>query len=357
MPTPQEIEQTAAFLKQFQEVPQSALRGGQYVTVEGDVNWSRIASRLEGEELQQSIEDAQRHGRYPQTSPHTYLTLKHATIVLNDPKQPTNEELYVYQHFYVSKAHPELNLGDQYTAYNKSRYLPKLARLGDPEKGQNPADYYQVKPKYELARDTHVLMVLRSFQTSGQGSNQNRGFVGFSLDTVIVPASKISYWVPNAPRGLEELNSYLGTKNIRFHALEDLDTAELEEVVDPDTTPAIDGAAMQAVSAPAAVPNVEPAPAPYGQQPAPAPVQAPYQQPAAAPMPQQAPAPYGQPAYGGYPQMQPQQGYAPVGPMNTMAPQPEQTPTVPDLGGMAPDAQFPAAPGQTGITLNGIMSN
>lgn len=168
------------------------IRPDQYVFVSGTVTWSRITSLIDGEELKQSIKDST--SQFPTTVPHTRIAISNAVVKNLNPQMPTPEETYVESRLYESKDQTRYP-GKSYNIDNRSPYLPALFRKGDPDKGENANDVYQIFSKHELAMGTPVLLVLHTY--AGQANNN-----GIGLDAVIVRDKEVNFFVPgNAGQG------------------------------------------------------------------------------------------------------------------------------------------------------------
>lgn len=162
------------------------VRPDQYVFVSGIVTWSRISSLIEGEELQESIKNSA--SQFPTTVPHTRIAISNAVVKHINPQMPSPEETYVESRLYESKDQTRYP-GKSYNIDNRSPYLPALFRKGDPDKGENANDVYQVFSKHELAMGTPVLLVLHTY--AGQANNN-----GIGLDAVIVRDKDVNFFVP-----------------------------------------------------------------------------------------------------------------------------------------------------------------
>lgn len=162
------------------------IRPDQYVFVQGNVAWSRIASVIEGKELEDSIKNSV--SQYPTNVPHTRMTLSNARVVYHDKTNPTPEETYVESRFYESK-NQERQPGKSYSIDNRGQYLPAIFRKGNPDKGEVDKDLYQEYTKYELAIGTPVILMLHTY--AGQGGNN-----GIGIDAVIVMDNKLPVFIP-----------------------------------------------------------------------------------------------------------------------------------------------------------------
>ena len=140
--------------------------------VNGIVDYSRIATRLEGDELAADNARKVSKGMQPTDKPHTRISIKNASVAYETPGVPTIAEQYIAEKFYQSKMHPEK--GPCYTGMNKSRSMPQLYHRPD----VNANILKEIPTEHELAAGTNVTLMLRFFST-----NQNNGV---SVEGVIV---------------------------------------------------------------------------------------------------------------------------------------------------------------------------
>lgn len=153
------------------------------VWVTGIVDYSRIASPIDGEELAE--DDARRaaRGLMPTGKAHTRLTLRNCVVNYENPTSPTIAEQFIQDKFYDSKQHPENS--PCFTAMNKSKNLPGLFCRENEQTKRVEA----VIAEAELAPGTPVTVMIRFF-----ASKQNHGC---SLDMVIVNTKPITYYSKN----------------------------------------------------------------------------------------------------------------------------------------------------------------
>lgn len=164
----------------------NAIEAGTTVYVNGIVDFSRIATRIEGEELESDNARKVSRGMRPTDKPHTRLTITHAAVSYEkgvdangNPIQSTQAEQFIAEKFYQSKLHPDKGLC--YTGMNKSKNLPTLyCRENSQSKILEP-----VKVAGELVAGTNVTLIMRFFKT-----NQNNGV---SLDAVIVNQKPVQF--------------------------------------------------------------------------------------------------------------------------------------------------------------------
>ena len=140
--------------------------GATYV-VRGKIGFSHVAKPTTDEERAL----ANKRRTHPVDKNYTSISIFDAQVVCKDPASPSIEEKYAAECFYKSSspAYP----GNNFSAMNKSRNLPKIGVLSAPNK------YDEIfLDGRELATGLDVLLVMRVFK--GQGNN------GVSLDTVLV---------------------------------------------------------------------------------------------------------------------------------------------------------------------------
>ena len=150
------------------------LTPGRIFLVRGKVGFSRLTSRIEGEELQQDIQRRRSKGWLPIEKPYTTITINQAEVIVKDRNNIQPEEQYAIESLYTSSSQRGQG-GYSYTANNKgARSLPYIAvtRAG----AQGVVD--QIQPEGELANGLDVTLVMRVFK--------GKPNIGVSLDGVIV---------------------------------------------------------------------------------------------------------------------------------------------------------------------------
>lgn len=150
------------------------LTPGRIFLVRGKVGFSRLTSRIEGEELQQDIQRRRSKGWLPIEKPYTTITINQAEVIVKDSNNIQPEEQYAIESLYTSSSQRGQG-GYSYTANNKgTRALPYIAvtRAG----AQGVVD--QIQPEGELANGLDVTLVMRVFK--------GKPNIGVSLDGVIV---------------------------------------------------------------------------------------------------------------------------------------------------------------------------
>lgn len=150
------------------------LTPGRIFLVRGKVGFSRLTSRIEGEELQQDIQRRRSKGWLPIEKPYTTITINQAEVIVKDRNNIQPEEQYAIESLYTSSSQRGQG-GYSYTANNKgTRALPYIAvtRAGE----QGVVD--QIQPEGELANGLDVTLVMRVFK--------GKPNMGVSLDGVIV---------------------------------------------------------------------------------------------------------------------------------------------------------------------------
>lgn len=155
-------------------VTTNQLTPGRIFLVRGKVGFSRLTSRIEGEELQQDIQRRRSKGWLPIEKPYTTITINQAEVIVKDRNNIQPEEQYAIESLYTSSSQRGQG-GYSYTANNKgTRALPYIAvtRAGV----QGIVD--QIQPEGELANGLDVTLVMRVFK--------GKPNMGVSLDGVIV---------------------------------------------------------------------------------------------------------------------------------------------------------------------------
>lgn len=150
----------------------TTLREGQVIIVDGIIEFARISSLIEGEELAKRVEQDRKNNRpYPVDYPHTTITIRDAAIrpFSQDPNQLTLEEQFVQDSFYTSTKNP--SKGMMYGLENKSDQLPAIYEInvpGDPSQGYSQI----VEPQGDPDKDLRVSLVLQTYKPK---NHPNRG--------------------------------------------------------------------------------------------------------------------------------------------------------------------------------------
>lgn len=168
----------------------NSVKANSQVILTGLVDFSRIASHLEGAELEADNAKKKANGMNPVDRAHTRITIKNAIIEYANPNEPTRGEQYIAERLYTSKAHPDK--GMMFTAMNKSRNLPNLFC-------RENATVKQIEPvtaTAELATGVPVTIVLRFFTTDRNS--------GVSLDSVIVNEKPVRWYTGSTTNALTE---------------------------------------------------------------------------------------------------------------------------------------------------------
>lgn len=240
------------------------------VYITGTVDYSHIATKIEGAELDADNARKVAKGMRAIDKPHTRMTISNAVINYGDPNNKTIAEQYVEEKMYTSPDHPEK--GTCFMALNKSKNYPELY-----SRENNISNVLEnIVAEGELSVGTNVTLMVRFFSTK-----QNKGM---SLDAVIVNAKNIRW---NMGGNSAVANGLLARG---FQIANSAPVDEVRSQLAANTAP-VQPAPMALQPAPMAQPApapVAPAPAPYMQ----APVQpVPTAQPTAVPPAPVAPAP------------------------------------------------------------------
>lgn len=154
------------------------LKEDQTIVVRGKLEYSRLMSMIDGEELQRRIAQQRQIGSmYFTDKPHTTITLRGVQVVYSDPNNPTVEEQYVAQKCYNSKKHPDKGL--MFNLDNKSPFLPPVWVPSNPA---NLAEGYVqlTDPEGELDNGLDISLIMTTFKA---GNNAN---LGLGLTAVVV---------------------------------------------------------------------------------------------------------------------------------------------------------------------------
>ncbi len=144
------------------------------IYIRGRVGYCRIASKIEGDELDKADKRAKERGTIPVGKPHTKLEITNAEILRIDANNPEPLlETYIKEHMYTKKS-GDGSEGWCYTGMNKGRNLPAIFQV----EGNNARELKGPEIQGELDKGLSVTLVLRVF--GGQTNN------GISLDSVLV---------------------------------------------------------------------------------------------------------------------------------------------------------------------------
>lgn len=143
------------------------------IYVEGITTYSRLAKRIEGEELAKDKKRKQQRGMVIIDKPYTTISIEDAKIRPQNPAALSLEEQYVQERFYMKS-----NVGNTYVynINNKSPFLPPVSQFDPTTK---VAQQVNLNGK-ELATGLKVLLCLSVYQSKTWGGK------GISLDGVIV---------------------------------------------------------------------------------------------------------------------------------------------------------------------------
>ena len=162
------------------------------IYVEGITTYSRLAKRIEGEELEKDKKRKQQRGMVIIDKPYTTISIEDAKIRPQNPAALSLEEQYVQERFYMkSKIDAATNtpVGNTYVynINNKSPFLPPVSQFDPTTK---VAQQVNSNGK-ELATGLKVLLCLSVYQSKTWGGK------GISLDGVIV-MEPIRYYTSSA---------------------------------------------------------------------------------------------------------------------------------------------------------------
>ena len=166
-------------------VNNNQLTPGNVFFVRGTVGFSRISRQTTDEERKK--DNLRRVHKIDKN--YTTISIYNAQVLAKNPQQPTFEERYGLESCYNSSRaadYPGLN----YTAMNKSQFLPKVGVLEQGSDPNNHPAYKEIQLEGELQKGTDVTLVMRVF--AGQGNN------GVSLDTVLINQTDFQYYGNNA---------------------------------------------------------------------------------------------------------------------------------------------------------------
>ena len=206
-------------------VDSSSLRPGERILVRGRVTWCRIASFIDGDELAEKNARRREYNISPIETKHTSISIDKAEVFPRDKNNITIEERFIDGRFFKNSNASQTQGGFEFEGWrysidNKSPYLPFVARKGQASKGENPREFYQIYPKYDLERGSEVLLILKVFK-----GRMNHNGVG--LDGVIILDDEPRFFTPNGDGGVNgQLVDYLKPLGVKVHLTqkEDVET-------------------------------------------------------------------------------------------------------------------------------------
>lgn len=219
-------------------VTNNQLTVGNVFFVRGQVGFSRISRQTTDEE--RAKDNLRRMHKIDKN--YTTISIYNAQVLAKNPQAPTPEERYGLESCYNSSRaadYPGLN----YTAMNKSQFLPKIGVLEQGSDPNNHPSYKEIQLDGELQKGTDVTLVLRVF--AGQGNN------GVSLDTVLINQSDFQYYGNNA-----NVQNALSDYGITFNAMSPAEKAQHESTAaSSQAAPASEAPASQPAPAQATAPQ------------------------------------------------------------------------------------------------------
>lgn len=219
-------------------VTNNQLTPGNVFFIRGQVGFSRISRQTTDEE--RTKDNLRRMHKIDKN--YTTISIYNAQVLAKNPQEPTLEERYGLESCYNS-SHAADYPGMNYTAMNKSQFLPKIGVLEQGSDPNNHPSYKEIQLDGELQKGTDVTLVLRVF--AGQGNN------GVSLDTVLINKSDFQYYGNNT-----NVQNALSDYGITFNALSPAEKAQHKPVTAPEqTAPAPEAPAPQAAPSQATAPQ------------------------------------------------------------------------------------------------------
>lgn len=191
---------TNAERKVYREELKKDIKPGDRVVLEGVIQFARIATMIEGEELERKIVREKAFGnRFYPRKPHTSLTLRNVRIKVKDQENIRPIEKLLRTRLYRSKKHPEYDL--MWNMDNKSPFVPRVAVALDDNTLQEI-----VLPK-DPAVGQKVNLILSTYR------NQS-GSLSWNLDLIIFPNEDIKYYTAQ-----DSLSKTLGEFGYEFKPL------------------------------------------------------------------------------------------------------------------------------------------
>lgn len=218
-------------------IPLNSVPTGSVAFIAGTVRWSRIASHIDGEELQRDIARRQANGSSViYDKPYTTITIDEAHVLYGDPNQPSQFEQYLDSRCYRSNSTRNPAKGMLFTNVSRSPYLPPVA-VKNPD-----GSFRQIEVTNELANNQPVILVMRVYPTRRQP--------GLSLDGILVDATEVKF----RSRNNSNLARDLQTRGLVLHPMEQpLSASEPDHVAEP--TASLPDMVTDAATVPPAISN------------------------------------------------------------------------------------------------------
>lgn len=204
----------------------------EWAFVRGRVDWSRVASLIDGDELEREIQRAQSFGRqFMQQRPYTRMSIYDARVVdyLGNQKPETDYSVmdrYLAESFFQRRN----RTGWCFEGRNTSSVLPEV---GVYHLQNKTIDIVNLQPGQELAQGSDVILAMRCYAPRTKGYNK-----GISLREVYA-VGELELRTPGGPNGIDSYLSSLGiTINRETSKVETVATASIEPAPEPVSTPA-----------------------------------------------------------------------------------------------------------------------
>lgn len=168
------------------------------IEVSGTLQFSRLLSRIQGEELARFNAQKSARGMFTKSSPYITFTLENprVTPTSGDDQKLTKEEFYVHERFYErdnEEGVPTKYYSLEASVGDKGSLPIVIKRESNEAKEDGTYDYKQVsEPAGEIAPGTPVRIMLEVYKPKSQ---QNRGL---AIRTIAVEDDEIDFLTPNA---------------------------------------------------------------------------------------------------------------------------------------------------------------
>ena len=173
-------------------ISDSQLTVNNYILVRGNIEFSRLLKKIEGDELIKDQRRKMQMGMNPIDKPYTTIQLTNARIVPLKPGQKSIEETFVEERFY-KKTNDPTDTAYHYSIINKSPFPNLFYQAVDGKTTEGN----QIYPEAELANGLDVILVLRVFQAA------NFGRKSITLHSVIIQ-EPVRYYVAANTKALED---------------------------------------------------------------------------------------------------------------------------------------------------------
>lgn len=207
--------------QQVRKISTNELQPNTYFMVEGQIEFSRLYSKIEGEELANRNRNDRSRGLQVTDTPYTTATINHAKVLQLGPTKSLAEQ-YGEQKLYKSKNDPG-NM--KFQGRNKGNSLPTIYQQAEPSN----LNLKQIVLDGDLAVGSDVILIMKVFK----GNTNN----GVSLEGVIVKGDIKLYAGNDASQFLKAQGFNVETVSTNnYNNAEEINMADYRNAMDTQTS-------------------------------------------------------------------------------------------------------------------------